>query len=208
MKGGNSFTTILHKLRSTPFNRIPAPQPFFFQRAFYTPLLQRKVLSGQRLYQARNNSTTAPYSTPFTPSSSRSMEGSSGTASTSAYEELHSPPRSATSSPALSEGSLTPSEDEAEPQQQPSYELTFTCKPCRHRSTHTISKLGYHSGTVLITCPGCKNRHVISDHLKIFADKGFTIEDLMRRKGELVKRGSIDGDGDVEFWRNGGRRGG
>ena len=34
----------------------------------------------------------------------------------------------------------------------------------------------------------------------IFADKGFTIEDLMKRKGELVKRGSISGEGDVEFW--------
>ena len=55
---------------------------------------------------------------------------------------------------------------------------------------------------MLITCPDCKNRHVISDHLKIFADKSFTIEDLMQQKGELVKRGTL-GEGDVEFWDDG-----
>lgn len=27
-----------------------------------------------------------------------------------------------------------------------------------------------------------------------------TIEDMMREKGELVKRGSIAGNGDIEFW--------
>ena len=47
------------------------------------------------------------------------------------------------------------------------YEITFTCKPCKHRSAHRITKQGYHKGTVLITCPECKNRHVISDHLKV-----------------------------------------
>jgi protein import protein ZIM17 len=54
---------------------------------------------------------------------------------------------------------------------------------------------------VLITCFECKNRHVISDHLKIFADKSFTLEQLLQEKGELVKRGSLEGD--VEFWDDG-----
>ena len=49
----------------------------------------------------------------------------------------------------------------------PAYELTFTCKRCAERSTHRVSKQGFHHGTVLITCPGCKNRHLISDHLKV-----------------------------------------
>ena len=53
------------------------------------------------------------------------------------------------------------------PEKPPAYEITFTCKPCKHRSTHTISKHGYHKGSVLITCPECSNRHVISDHLKV-----------------------------------------
>lgn len=65
-----------------------------------------------------------------------------------------------------------------------------------------MTKQGYHHGTVLITCPSCKNRHVISDHLKIFADLSFTVEDLMRDKGELVKRGSISQDGDIELWED------
>lgn len=50
---------------------------------------------------------------------------------------------------------------------QPSYEMTFTCKPCGVRSTHLVSKQGYHKGSVLITCPDCHNRHIISDHLKV-----------------------------------------
>ena len=61
----------------------------------------------------------------------------------------------------------TSSEAFAEPIKRPSYQLTFTCKPCLERSTHDVSKQGYHNGTVLITCPKCKNKHVISDHLKV-----------------------------------------
>ena len=49
----------------------------------------------------------------------------------------------------------------------PSYELTFTCVPCSTRSTHKITKQGYHFGSVLITCPECRNRHIMSDHLKV-----------------------------------------
>lgn len=53
--------------------------------------------------------------------------------------------------------------------QRPSYQIHFTCKPCGFRSAHEISKHGYHSGSILVTCPSCKNRHVISDHLKVSA---------------------------------------
>lgn len=55
---------------------------------------------------------------------------------------------------------------------------------------------------MLITCPDCENRHVISDHLKIFSDTSITIEDIMRDKGQLVKRGTLSGTGDVEFWED------
>ena len=56
----------------------------------------------------------------------------------------------------------------AEPREEvPSYEMTFTCKACSTRSSHRMSKQGYHHGTILITCPGCKNRHLIADHLKV-----------------------------------------
>lgn len=57
---------------------------------------------------------------------------------------------------------------ESEPRPEvPSYELTFTCVPCSIRSSHKITKQGYHYGSVLITCPECRNRHIISDHLKV-----------------------------------------
>ncbi|KAL6869694.1 hypothetical protein ACO1O0_001023 [Amphichorda felina] len=81
------------------------------------------------------------------------------------------------------------------------YQLSFTCVPCGHRSHHNVSKQGYHTGSTLITCPECRNRHVISDHLGIFTErKGITIEDIVREKGQLVKRGSLGEDGDIEFW--------
>lgn len=86
---------------------------------------------------------------------------------------------------------------------QPTYELTFTCVPCGSRSAHNVSKQGYHHGSVLITCPSCRNRHVISDHLNIFGNRSLTVEDLMRDKGRLVKRGTLGEDGDVEFWEDG-----
>jgi mitochondrial protein import protein ZIM17 len=87
----------------------------------------------------------------------------------------------------------------------PSYQLTFTCKVCEHRSSHNVSKQGYHKGSVLITCPSCHNRHVISDHLRIFSEKdaGATIEEILARKGQLVKKGTLGEDGDIEFWEDG-----
>lgn len=54
----------------------------------------------------------------------------------------------------------------------PSYEMRFTCKRCMTPQTHKISKQGYHHGTVLVTCPGCKNRHLVADHLKVKASRG------------------------------------
>lgn len=80
------------------------------------------------------------------------------------------------------------------------YQLSFTCLPCGYRSHHNVSKQGYHHGAVLITCPECRNRHVISDHLGIFGERNVTVEQLMQEKGRLVKKGSLGEDGDIEFW--------
>lgn len=106
----------------------------------------------------------------------------------------------------------TPPSKHIKPNAKPAYyQLTFTCVPCEHRSQHQVSKQAYHHGSTLITCPECRNRHVISDHLGIFGDRKITVEDLMREKGQLVKRGSLGEDGDIEFWvdekasRNGGK---
>ncbi|KAG6000920.1 hypothetical protein E4U54_001231 [Claviceps lovelessii] len=104
-----------------------------------------------------------------------------------------SPSSSSSSGEALSEG--------ARPPPNPAYyQLSFTCVPCGHRSHHNVSKQGYHRGSTLITCPSCRNRHVISDHLNIFGDRKITVEDLMREKGRLVKRGRLGEDGDIEIW--------
>lgn len=62
-------------------------------------------------------------------------------------------------------------------EEQPSYEMTFTCRACTERSSHRMSKQGYHHGTILITCPGCKNRHLISDHLKVNSSPFHSKED-------------------------------
>ncbi|KAI0396063.1 DNL zinc finger-domain-containing protein [Xylariaceae sp. FL0594] len=85
---------------------------------------------------------------------------------------------------------------------EPHYRLVFTCVPCGARSSHVVSKQGYHGGSVLISCPECRNRHVIADNLNIFGDRKVNVEDLLREKGQLVKRGTLGVDGDVEFWQD------
>lgn len=91
--------------------------------------------------------------------------------------------------------------------EKPSYHLSFTCKKCDTRSGHVISKQAYHGGTVLVQCPGCKSRHLIADHLKvsvkriyfyiynankttkIFSDERVTLEDILAKKGQTIKKG-------------------
>lgn len=83
---------------------------------------------------------------------------------------------------------------------EPAYDLSFTCRQCLTRSTHRVTKQAYHKGTTLITCKGCKNRHLISDHLKVFSDKSITLEDILREKGEFLRKGRLGEDGDIEFY--------
>ncbi|KAI0032659.1 DNL zinc finger-domain-containing protein, partial [Vararia minispora EC-137] len=94
---------------------------------------------------------------------------------------------------------------------EPRLSLTFTCTvpDCGIRSTHQFSKRSYQSGIVLVQCPGCKNRlrvlrHLIADHLGWFKDgtqegKLKTIEDIMMKKGETVKRGTLNANGGIEY---------
>lgn len=64
--------------------------------------------------------------------------------------------------------------------------IAFTCKKCDTRSSHVFSKQSYQTGTVMIQCPGCKNRHLIADNLKIFDDKNVNLEQILAAKGESV----------------------
>lgn len=111
-------------------------------------------------------------------------------------------PTSSDSSTDKAPSAPAPAQGKTRKQLEPHYQLTFTCVPCSNRSTHEVSKQGYHHGSVLITCPSCRNRHIISDHLGIFGDRKITIEDIMRERGRLVKRGTLGVDGDIEFWED------
>lgn len=64
-----------------------------------------------------------------------------------------------------------------------------------------MSKHGYHKGTVLITCPSCNARHVISDHLGIFMDEKSSLEDILGTKGMKITKGVLNDD--LEIWEDG-----
>lgn len=70
--------------------------------------------------------------------------------------------------------------------------IAFTCNKCDTRSSHKFSKQAYQTGTVLIQCPGCKNRHLIADNLKIFRDNNVNLEDILKAKGESVATSTYD----------------
>ncbi|KAI9276592.1 DNL zinc finger-domain-containing protein [Sporodiniella umbellata] len=73
--------------------------------------------------------------------------------------------------------------------------IGFTCKVCEERSHHVMSRLAYTKGVVLIQCPGCKNRHLIADNLGWFKDSKTTVEDLVKEKGEAIRKVVVDEQG-------------
>ncbi|CDS07381.1 hypothetical protein LRAMOSA01330 [Lichtheimia ramosa] len=73
--------------------------------------------------------------------------------------------------------------------------IGFTCEVCKERSHHVMSKLAYTKGVVLIECPGCKNRHLIADNLGWFRDSATTVEDLVKEKGEAIRKVIVDDQG-------------
>ena len=75
---------------------------------------------------------------------------------------------------------------------KPMLMLAFTCKKCDTRSSHVMSKQAYESGTIMVQCPGCKSRHLIADHLKIFSDNRIKLEDILKAQGEGIKTGTED----------------
>ena len=98
--------------------------------------------------------------------------------------------RNSTAAPPLNPQRKPRSSPPTRAEQEPAYELTFTCKPCQHRSAHRISKQGYHKGSVLITCPDCKNRHVISDHLMVRCGVSLPLTSRQRTATPYVGKGA------------------
>jgi protein import protein ZIM17 len=106
---------------------------------------------------------------------------------------------------------------------EPRLSLAFTCTvaDCGTRSSHTFTRRSYEKGIVIVQCPGCRNRsayysssrphvpdcatsHLIADHLGWFKDstedgKLRTIEDILRARGERVRRGQLNTEGVVEY---------
>jgi hypothetical protein len=71
--------------------------------------------------------------------------------------------------------------------------LARTC--LRRGPTHAL-QLAYSSGVVLVRCPGCRNLHLVADHLGYFEDDAVDVEGLLRSRGEAVRRGTLPAGGD------------
>jgi protein import protein ZIM17 len=68
--------------------------------------------------------------------------------------------------------------------------IIFTCTVCDTRAAKQFTENAYLNGVVIVTCPGCQNKHLIADNLGFFEDQeegGWNIEKAMAKMGQPVK---------------------
>ncbi|KAL6232904.1 hypothetical protein BDW75DRAFT_9833 [Aspergillus navahoensis] len=172
-------------------------------RAVHSALPRRPSLSrgAARLYSQLRSSCHRSISRPLPPTYLSNKIYAIPTISVRYNSDSSSPKPLTDRSATAEEDAKAAEQNRLRREQEPAYQLSFTCKPCGERSSHRVSKHGYHRGTVLIQCPSCKNRHVISDNLGIFFEKGKTLDDLLQERGQAIMRGTLEGD--MEFWEDG-----
>ncbi|KAF9459306.1 DNL zinc finger-domain-containing protein [Collybia nuda] len=172
----------------------PALRSLITPRASLPPTISVQLRLRLGVFNPEAAYSTAP------PSSSTSASASSTPTTPQPSTPLPSPSSQSSSSP-----TVTGPQPLGEPI-EPRLSMSFTCtvKDCGERSTHQFTKRAYERGIVLVQCPGCKNRHLIADHLGWFKEsteegKLRTVEDILRARGETIRRGRLDADGTVEY---------
>jgi len=56
--------------------------------------------------------------------------------------------------------------------------MMFTCGRCETRAVRGFSRQAYENGVVIVTCPGCLNKHVVADRMGWFGEPG-SVEDFI-----------------------------